>query len=120
MSDHRVCTQHEQAAQIAISLLGYAAMAFLAATAVPLWQQPNPGSELPVRLQLCGIGIGCECLLILKPVPTRSGQSARGQFLPSAALLVRAHPRHSYGPINVSEADISWKIRLAGRGYQPT
>ena len=58
VADHRRRTEHKQPAQGSVTLLGDAALALLAAAAVLLGHQPDPGSKLAGEVELGGIGDG--------------------------------------------------------------
>ena len=47
MPDHRGRTQHEQSAQVAITLFGDPSLALFAAAAVLSGHQPDPGRKVP-------------------------------------------------------------------------
>jgi hypothetical protein len=52
MPDHRGCTQHEQSAQVAITLFGDPTLALFAAAAVLSGHQPDPGRKVPSGVEL--------------------------------------------------------------------
>jgi hypothetical protein len=56
MPDHRGRTQHEQSAQVAITLFGDPTLARFAAAAVLSGHQPDPGRKVPSGLELKRVG----------------------------------------------------------------
>src|SRR5215470_3742875 len=56
MPDHRGRTQHEQSAQVAITLFGNSPLALFAAAAVLSGHQPYPGCKVPSGVELKRVG----------------------------------------------------------------
>jgi hypothetical protein len=56
MPDHCGCTQHEQSAQVAITLFGDPTLALFAAAAVLSGHQPDPGRKVASGVELKRVG----------------------------------------------------------------
>ncbi len=79
MPDHRGCTQHEQSAQVAITLFGNPSLALFAAAAVLSGHQPDPGRKLPSGVELKRIGNrGDDRRCRDRPDTGNSGEAAAG------------------------------------------
>src|SRR5215467_15133522 len=90
MPDHRGRTQHEQSAQVAITLFGNSPLALFAAAAVLSGHQPDPGCKVPSGVELKRVGnSGDDRRCRDRPDTGNSGE-------PAAGLVVFVPPHDCY------------------------
>ena len=91
MPDHRGRTQHEQSAQIAITLFGDPTLALFAAAAVLSGHQPDPGRKVPSGVELKRVGNrGDDRRCRDRPDTGNSGEPAAGLDDAAVAIAARA------------------------------